>query len=236
MRTLPDASVDAVIADPPYGTTACKWDSVIPFAPMWEQLRRVTKPNAAIVLFAAQPFTSALVMSNPKEFRYTWVWEKTSSTGFLDANRKPLRAHEDVAVFYRAQPTYNPQRTLGPAAHSRGRSTAASTVYGKYNPTLSPPSEFKFPRSVLLFGKHVSTEKLHPTQKPVALLAYLIRTYTNPGETVLDFCFGSGSTGVACVQEGRDFIGIERDEHYYAIAERRIAAAQRPLFGQEVAD
>lgn len=234
LPTLAAGSVDLVLADPPYGTTACRWDSVIDLARLWPLLRRVAKPNAAIVLFAAQPFTSALVMSNPREFRYSWVWEKSSSTGFLDAQRRPLRAHEDVCVFYRRQPTYNPQKVKGEPIHATGKSKGRNTlsVYrGAHDRLPSDLSGWRYPRTVLQFGKHSSTETLHPTQKPTDLCSYLVRTYSNPGDVVLDFCMGSGTTGVACVQEGRDFIGIEKDtEHgYFAIAEKRIAGAQPPL-------
>jgi DNA modification methylase len=233
MRALPDGSVDAVIADPPYGTTACKWDAVIPFAPMWEQLRRVAKPNAAIVLFADEPFTSALVMSNVREFRYRVTWDKVNRpTGHLDAKRRPLRIVEDVCVFARAQPQYNPQMEPGIPyrATSRGRK---SENYGQQRDGITTVNAGAYyPRNLVSISadERGTVGRIHPTQKPVALLAYLVRTYTNPGETVLDFCMGSGTTGVAALQEGRDFIGIEREAAYYEIAQRRIAAAQPPLF------
>lgn len=228
LPTLAAGSVDAVIADPPYGTTACAWDSVIPLAPMWEQLKRVIKPRGAIVLFAAQPFTSALVMSNPQWFRYSWVWEKQQPTGFLDAKRKPLRAHEDIVVFSSGQSTYNPQGTIEVSAEN-GRVNKSGSCYGSIKRGDFSQTVGNFPRTVLHFDK-VSCGQVHPTQKPLDLLAYLVRTYTNAGDTVLDFTMGSGTTGVACRMEGRNFIGIELDPHYYAIAERRIANAQPPLF------
>ena len=234
MRGLDAGSVDAVIADPPYGTTACKWDSVIPFAPMWEQLRRVVKPSAAIVLFASQPFTSALVMSNPKEFRYEWVWDKKLSSGHLNTKYRPLLRHETIAVFAQERPTYSPQMRTGAMRHKEigGK---FSECYGSQRVVININDQYH-PTSILEFSNANRRSNVHPTQKPVDILAYLVRTYTNPGETVLDFCFGSGTTGVACIQENRRFIGIEQDPAYYAIAERRIAAAQPPLPMQEVAD
>ena len=223
MRGIPDGSVDMVCTDPPYGTTACKWDSVIPFEPMWAQLKRITKPNGAIVLMASQPFTSALVMSNVGMFRYDLKWIKTQATGFYNANRMPLRAHEDILVFYRSLPSYNPQKTDGePYVQKRG---SASNVYqGKDLSVTVNETGMRHPLSWQVFQR--DADKTHPTQKPVALMEYLIRTYTNEGETVLDFTMGSGTTGVACANTGRRFIGIELDAGYYAIAERRIQEAQ----------
>jgi len=229
MRGLSDGSVDAVIADPPYGTTACKWDSVIPFAPMWEQLRRVTKLNAAIVLFAAQPFTSALVMSNPKEYRHEWIWAKPQGTNPLNARVMPLKAHESVCVFGAGTPAYYPQMGVGkPYKGFMAQDDAAiGEVYGGLRSVHRENAGTRYPVTLLPFAQQRRGD--HPTQKPVDLLAYLIRTYTNPGETVLDFCMGSGTTGVACIQEDRRFIGIEQDSTYYEISQRRIAAAQPPL-------
>lgn len=222
LRGLPDASVDAVIADPPYGTTACKWDSVIPFAPMWEQLRRVTKPRAAIVLFASQPFTSALTMSNLREFRYSWVWDKRLSGNPFLAKYQPLKRHEDICVFSQRPTQYRPQMTSGKL---RAKGGGRSKLFGV--DCTRQVNDTYYPTSIVEFSNAVRGE--HPTQKPVDLLAYLVRTYTNPDETVLDFCMGSGTTGVACVQEGRHFIGVEREPAYFAIAKRRIATAQPPL-------
>lgn len=223
MAGLPDASVDMILCDLPYGTTACKWDTVIPFEPLWSQYRRIAKRNAAIVLTASQPFTTALIASNMREFRYDLKWCKTQGTGFYNANRMPLRAHEDVAVFYRSQPTYNPQKTEGkPYRITRG---SASDVYrGKdLHETVSDGE--RHPLSWRVFKR--DGDKAHPTQKPVALMEYLIRTYTHEGDVVLDNCMGSGTTGVACANTGRRFIGIERDDKYFAIASERIAAAER---------
>lgn len=225
LPTLEAGSVDMVLADPPYGSTACSWDSVIDLPSMWQELKRVIKPNGAIVLFGSQPFTSALVMSNPKWFRYCLVWEKSGVTGFLDANRKPLKCHEDIAVFYGKLPIYNPQMTpTKREVTTRGANRA--NHYGAHKRVTTDNRGKAYPRSVIYCPDAINT--VHPTQKPVALLAYLIRTYTNKGDTVLDFCMGSGSTGVACIEEGRSFIGIEKDtEHgYFEIAKKRIHEAE----------
>jgi len=223
MQDIPDGSVDMVMTDPPFGTTACKWDSVIPFEPMWAQLKRITKPSGAIVLMASQPFTSALVMSNVGMFRYDLKWIKTQATGFYNANRMPLRAHEDIIVFYQSLPSYNPQKTAGePYVQKRG---SASEVYqGKDLSVTVNETGMRHPLSWRVFQR--DADKTHPTQKPVALMEYLIRTYTNPGETVLDFTCGSGTTGVACVNTSRKFIGIEMDADYFTIAQARIQKAQ----------
>jgi len=223
MQGIPDGSVDMVCTDPPYGTTNCKWDSVIPFEPMWAQLKRIVKPNGAIVLTASQPFTSALVMSNVGMFRYDLKWIKTQATGFYNANRMPLRAHEDILVFYRSLPSYNPQKTDGePYVQKRG---SASNVYqGKDLSVTVNETGMRHPLSWQVFQR--DADKVHPTQKPVALMEYLIRTYTNAGETVLDFTMGSGTTGVAAANTGRRFIGIERDPDYFTIASARVQKAQ----------
>ena len=229
MHEIPDGSVDMVLTDPPYGTTACKWDSIIPLEPMWEQLKRIIKPNGAIVMTASQPFTSVLICSNMNWFKESLVWEKTTATGHLNANRKIMRAHEDICVFYKKQPTYNPQKTKG---HPRKVSSAdskksckATDCYGKHGLTSYDSTE-RFPRSVIKTSTDKQKSKLHPTQKPVSLMQYLIKTYTNEGETVLDFTMGSGTTGVACVNLNRNFIGIELDEDYFNIAKERITLAE----------
>ncbi len=233
MSYLPPASVDMVMADLPYQTTACKWDTLIPFDPLWEQYRRVCKKNAAIVLTASQPFTSALVMSNVKDFKYSWVWEKNRGTGFLDSKKRPLKFHEDVLVFYSFQPTYLPIKTLGKKSHSTGAKEGERMVrkksdiyHGDSDVVASDESGMNYPRSVIKFnGLPPSSARVHPTQKPVALMEYLIKTYTNPGDVVLDNTMGSGTTGVACMNTGRRFIGIERDAEYFKIAEKRINVA-----------
>jgi len=225
MAKIPSGSVDMVLTDPPYGTTACKWDSIIPFEPMWEQLERITKKSGAIVMTAAQPFTTALIGSNLRTFKYSLVWEKSQSTGFLNAWKMPLRAHEDILVFYRKPPTYNPELKDKPAANIRPitSQTKESDCYGSYKlgaENRKCPANKSMPRSIIKFNN--SQDRRHPTQKPVALMEYLIKTYTNEGETVLDFTMGSGTTGVACKNLGRDFIGIEKDDKYFGIASERI--------------
>ena len=237
MKNIPDGSVDLVLTDPPYGTTACKWDSVIPFEPMWAQLNRIIKPNGAICLFGSEPFSSALRMSNIKNFKYDWVWKKPRGTGHLNSKKQPLRDVENVSVFYKKQCTYNPQYSIGePYSALKGGkiskvSESGVTTYGKFMNGAEYRNDnngFRYPKQVLEFGV-VERGTLHPTQKPVPLLEYLIRTYTNEGETVLDFTMGSGSTGVACVNTNRNFIGIELDEGYFNIAKKRIEEAQEQI-------
>lgn len=226
MKDIPDGSIDFVLTDPPYGTTDCKWDSVIPVEPMWEHLNRIVKPNGAIVLFSQQPFTTALISSNYKMFRYEWIWDKLQGTGHLNAKKMPMKSHENILVFYRQLPTYNPQWGEGtPYVSTSGSSEkgTSSKNYGGQKYSVKTINDGKrYPKSVLSFEKNRAEKRIHPTQKPVALLEYLIRTYTNEEETVLDFTMGSASTGVACVNTGRNFIGIELDEGYFQIAKERI--------------
>ena len=230
MKKIPDGSVDLVLTDPPYGTTQCRWDTVIPFEPMWEQLKRITKKNGAIVLFGSQPFTSALVMSNPKMFKYEWVWDKKKGTNPLLSKKQPMRSHENLLVFYSNQPTYNPQMVSGKPYEAPQTGTAMkSRIIGApgqstgYRQKNNETGE-RFPLSVQTLSMHCGS-KIHPTQKPVALMEYLIKTYTNEGETVLDFTMGSGTTGVACKNLNRNFIGIELDKDYFEIAKKRINEA-----------
>ena len=224
MKFIPDGSVDMVLADPPYGTTACKWDSVIPLEPMWEQLKRIIKPNRAIVMTASQPFTTTLIASNMKMFKYCWVWEKSKKTNFANSNRQPLRNVEDVCVFYSKQVNYYPQGVTAINKTVTRSKPARDTVNaGENDGSLCGTYTQKFtgyPSQIIKIKSEARTQ--HPTQKPVALMEYLIKTYTNEGETVLDFAMGSGTTGVACANLGRDFIGIELDEKYFKIAEKRI--------------
>ena len=215
MKEIPSGSIDAIICDPPYGTTACKWDSIIPLEPMWEQLKRVIKPNGAIVLFGAEPFSSALRMSNIKNYKYDWVWEKSKPTGHLNAKKQPLRKFELISVFYERQCNYFPQGT-SPTDKMVSRTNRGN--YGECSKTTRQ-SVTGYPRNIIKFP---STDGVHQTQKPVALMEYLIKTYTNEGETVMDFTCGSGSTGVAAKNLNRDFIGIEMAEGYFKIAQERI--------------
>ena len=223
--------VDMILADLPYGTTACAWDSVIPFEPLWAQYKRLIKPRGAVVLFGSQPFTSALVMSNPGWFKYEWVWDKKLATGFLDANRKPMKRHENIVVFSDSAIIYNPQFEKGTPYKRPPKADFAG--YGKFE-LLAGCNETgdRYPTSIIEISNANRNKDGHPTQKPVALLEYLIRTYTNEGETVLDNTMGSGSTGVAAMLTGRRFIGIEMDPGYFVIAEKRIADAARQARGE----
>ena len=230
LKDIPDKSVDFILTDPPYGISYCKWDSVIPLERMWVELRRVIKDNGAIALFSSQPFTSALVMSNPKMFKYEWVWDKITKGNFRNAKIQPLRRIEYICMFYSKQPTYNPQG-LVESCVDNGRPNHSLQVKGEhaYNPikraeTLSLHTNY--PDNILVFSNK-NQGSVHPTQKPVALLEYLIKTYTNAGETVLDFTMGSGSTGVAAVNLNRSFLGIELEEKYYNIAVERIEIAKQ---------
>ena len=233
MKDIPDISIDAIITDPPYGTTACKWDSVIPFEPMWEQLKRVIKPNGAIVLFGSQPFTSALIMSNIKMFKYDYTWIKTKSSGFQNAKKMPMRKHEEILIFYEKQPTFNQQNLIeldtpikSGRARLRNNEQHRLGVAGK---TEHKTTHTGWQDSLLNFSNPSGKGHLHPTQKPVTLMEYLIKIYTNENELVLDFTMGSGSTGVACVNLNRNFIGIELDEKYFNIAKDRIEEAKKNI-------
>ena len=228
MKEIPSGSVDMILADPPYGTTACKWDSIIPLEPMWEQLKRIIKPNGAIVMTASQPFTTTLIASNMKMFKYCWVWDKKKPGGIGFAKYQPLRVTEDVTVFSDGSNNYYPimvdrdaiKKSRNYKRSEMNNASLASqctdTIYTK-----------KYPKNLLEFSNANQRGKVHPTQKPVALMEYLIKTYTNEGDTVLDFTMGSGSTGVAAVNTGRRFIGIELDDGYFKIAQDRIEQAQR---------
>lgn len=217
---------DLILADLPYGTTHCKWDSVIDYVQMWEAIGGITNPNTPILLFAQQPFTSTLGCSNLKNLRYNWVWEKTQGTGFLNAKRMPLKCHEDILVFYQKLPKYNPIKTNGHArkvvAASHQLKCNPGDIYHKHDNYSDYDSTERYPRSVLKYKTDKQTCSLHPTQKPVALLEYLIQTYTDEGDTVIDFVMGSGSTGVACQNTGRKFIGIEKDSHSFQTAKNRL--------------
>jgi DNA modification methylase len=221
MKTLPDGSVDMVLCDLPYGTTQNKWDAVIPFEPLWEQYKRVCK--GAIVLTAQSPFDKILGASNISMLKYEWIWKKEAGTGFLNAKKAPLKDHENVLVFYTKQPTYNPQMRTGfkPYKITKGGETEN---YNKSGIVTTESNGERYPLTVLDFSR--DKDKKHPTQKPVSLMEYLIRTYTNEGETVLDNCMGSGTTGVACVNTNRNFIGIEKDEGYFNVSKQRIEAAE----------
>ena len=226
MKEIPDGSVDMILTDLPYGITDCAFDVRIPFEPMWEHFKRVTKKNAAIVLFSQMPFGAELIMSNRKMFRYEWIWEKSLGVGFLNAKKMPLRCHENILVFYQQLPTYNPQFTKGKPRH--GFNPSKTQNYGKkHGVIIDNDGEHYYPRDVIYFALVLGgRENIHPQQKPVDLLEYLIKTYTNEDEVVLDATMGSGSTGVAAVNTGRDFIGFEKEQNFFEISQKRIAEAQ----------
>ena len=226
LKKISDKSVDIVLTDPPYGTTQCKWDSIIPFEPMWKELKRIIKDNGCIALFGSEPFSSALRMSNIKQFKYDWVWQKSKATGYLNSKNRPLLKHEIVSTFYNKQCVYNPQnlikkKTPTISKGNRGKKNNSSgEVYNKANKDVLQLYK-NYPLSIIQFNVDTKAE-YHPTQKPVALLEYLIKTYTNENDTVLDFTMGSGSTGVAAKNLNRKFIGIEKDQNYFNIAKDRI--------------
>ena len=218
---IPDNSVDMVLVDLPYGTTACKWDSIIPLDQLWKQYNRICKLDGAMVFTAAQPFTTILAASNLDHFKYEWIWEKPQGTNPMNAKVMPLKSHENVLVFYRKKPTYNPQMWYStPYGGFSSDTSKIGEVYGSaQSKHRDNPEGSRYPKTVMKFKQE---KGLHPTQKPVELMEYLIKTYTNPGDTVLDNTMGSGTTGVACVQTGREFIGMESDAKYFTVAEQRI--------------
>jgi len=228
MKSIPDGSIDAIITDPPYGTTACKWDSVIPFEPMWAELKRIIKPSGAIVLFGSQPFTSSLIMSNPKMFKYEWIWQKNRGSNFALLKYQPFKEHENILIFSKETHKYFPiKQERSESGKSRanysfknaGGGEATGFVIKDDGIRREIEKDLRNPSSIQKFNTEVGK---HPTQKPVALIEYLIKTYTNENETVLDFTMGSGTTGVACKNLNRNFIGIELDESYFNIAKERI--------------
>lgn len=227
MPKLQNKSMDMILCDLPYGITKCEWDKQIDLILLWKEYERVIKDNGVIALFGIEPFASNLRLSNAKLYKYDWIWEKTSATGHLNANKQPLRAYENILIFYKKQPIYNPQKTTGHSPihnYTKYIETQNNTqIYGKVNQKISGGgSKERFPRNILKFKSDKQKSKLHPTQKPIALLEYLIKTYTNVGDKVLDSCMGSGSTGVACKNLKRNFIEIELDEKYFEIAKKRL--------------
>ncbi|MBO5494382.1 MAG: site-specific DNA-methyltransferase [Eubacterium sp.] len=230
MTLIPNKSVDLILTDLPFGRTNCKWDTVIPFKPLWEQYHRIVKSNGAVCLFGIEPFSSALRMSNIKEYKYDWYWRKPRGTGHLNSKIQPLRDVECVSVFYKTQCTYNPQFSKGTpySADKGGKNSklveSGSTVYGSYHNGAEYRNDnngIRYPKQVLEFGV-VERGTLHPTQKPVQLLEYLILTYSNEGDVILDNCMGSCSTAIACLNANRKFIGIEKNDEYFNIAKKRI--------------
>lgn len=230
MKNIPDKFADMILCDLPYGVTAKnKWDTIIPFEPLWEQYERIIKDNGAIVLFGQDKFTAECMLSNRKLHRYNLIWKKVLPSGFLNANRMPLREHEDIMVFYKKLPTYNPQKVKGNPCHKKGKvvgkmndAQLKNNNYGDFK-CVETEGDMKFPTSVLEFSKPHPSISVHPTQKPVELLEWLIKTYTNEGEIVVDNCMGSGSTGVSALKTGRKFLGIELEPDYFDIAQSRMA-------------
>jgi len=221
LPTIKDKSIDLILTDPPYGTTDCKWDSIIPFEPMWKELKRIIKDNGAIVLFGSEPFSSALRMSNIKGYKYDWIWNKVKGGNFANLKYQPYKTHEIISVFSNNTHVYYPIKT--PQKERTGKVYSSSnSAHLKYKDDKQRVYKERYPKSILKFSNANQIGKQHPTQKPVDLLEYLIKTYTNEGETVLDFAMGSGSTGVACKHLNREFIGIEKDEKYFKIAKERI--------------
>jgi len=225
MKDIPDNSVDMVCCDMPYGTTQNKWDSVIDLKKLWEQYERIIKDNGAMVFTAQDKFSARLMLSNEKLHRYNLIWDKQLVSGFLNANRMPLRVHEDVIIFYKKLPVYNPQKSKGKKSHSKGSmNTNKNNNYGQYGKVDNTTSlgDMKHPKSIISFQKPHPSKCLHPTEKSLELMEWLVKTYTNKGDTVLDNCMGSGTTGVACKNLNRGFIGIELDKEYFEIAKQRI--------------
>tara|TARA_Y100000310_G_scaffold77027_1_gene73537 strand:- start:38018 stop:38743 length:726 start_codon:yes stop_codon:yes gene_type:complete len=223
LPAIEDGSIDMILCDLPYGTTQCKWDSVIPLDTLWKQYDRILKKDGVVALTAAQPFTSVLVNSNLKHFKYEWIWEKSKATGYLNAKKQPLRSHESVLIFYRKWGTYNPQKTEG-KPYNKGKALRTTDVYGEQVSTLvENKTGLRYPRTVQYFKTAESEGKvLHPTQKPIKLFEFLIKTYTNEGDLVLDSCAGSGTTAVACRNLNRNFILFEIEDEYYQLALKRI--------------
>ena len=227
MKRIPDKSVDMILCDLPYGTTNCKWDTIIPLEPLWEQYNRVIKDNGAIVLTAQTPFDKVLGASNIANLRYEWIWEKTAATGHLNAKRMPMKAHENILVFYKKLPTYNPQKTDGHKpvnSYTKYMETQnRGTIYNSATQEVTGGGNTdRYPRSVLLFPSDKQKTNIHPTQKPLALMEYLIKTYTNEGDTVLDNCMGGGTTAVGCINTGRNYIGFELDGKHFVSSNQRI--------------
>ena len=223
MKNISDKSIDAIITDLPYGTTQCKWDSIIPFEPLWEQYNRIIKDNGAIVLFGTEPFSSHLRLSNLKNYKYDWIWDKVKGTGFLNAKKQPMRNHELISVFYKKQCTYNPQKTYEHKMKKSYRSKDLQTeVYGEMKNDYTYESTERYPRSIQVFSTDTQNSSLHPTQKPVALVEYLIKTYTNEGEVILDSCAGSMTTCVAAINTNRKVICIENDNGIFNVGRKRV--------------
>ena len=233
MKDIPDKSIDMILCDLPYGTTSCKWDTIIPFEPLWEQYERVIKDNGAIVLTASQPFTTKLINSNIGNFKYSWVWKKSKATNYVQARKRPLKYHEDIVVFAKKQHTYNPQMRKGFKPYKKTQKENYDKDKAVFKDTRAPGSVSvssgeRFPSTVIEFN-NPNNKSIHPTQKPVALFEYLIKTYTNEGETVLDNCMGSGTTAIAAINTNRNFIGFELDEECHKASLKRIEEHKKSI-------
>ena len=231
MKEIPNESIDMILADPPYGTTACKWDTIIPLDKLWDECHRIIKPNGGILLFSSQPFTTILNSSNIKEFRHEWIWEKEQGANFMNVKYQPYKVHEIISVFSKEKCNYYPQMTEG-KPYVSGKGTSGD-ITGNVIKTQTKNNGTRYPRSVQRFTTDKAKGSFHPTQKPILLLEYLINTYSKQFETVLDFTMGSGSTGVACINTNRNFIGIELDESYFNIAKKRIEEVQNDIHDNE---
>ena len=229
MKNIPDKSIDMILADLPYGTTACKWDTIIPFEPLWKEYKRIIKDDGAIVLTASQPFTSALVMSNPDNYKHCWIWDKGLSGNIMLADYQPMKIHEDVLVFSYGKLNYYPVKVQGRMREMRNNGMNKS-AFGSFNNYKGEITDMRNPKSIIYFPNTNRKDITHPTEKPVELFAYLIKTYTNEGDLVLDNCAGSGTTGVACKMLGRNYILIEKEPEYVKICEDRIKSISNPLF------
>jgi len=226
---IPDKSVDMILCDLPYGTTACKWDVVIPFEPLWKEYNRIIKDRGCIALFGSESFSSHLRMSNIKNYKYDWVWNKIRPSGFALSKKRPLCNNENISIFYYKTCDYYPQMTKGKPSHYGYNKTKKNSSQPKLKPIPKNYTDDKYPKTIIEFSKLGASVYVHPTQKPVTLLEYLIKTYTLENETVLDNCMGSGSTGVACINTKRNFIGIEKEEVYFEIAKKRIEEAENSI-------
>jgi len=238
MKDIPNGSIDMILCDLPYGTTACKWDTIIPFDKLWEQYERIIKPNGAIVLTASQPFTSALVMSNPKMFKYEWIWKKSRPANFMNAKFQAMKIHENILVFGMGKIKYNPIKELGNKNHAtKPRNSFKESIYNERQPIRPPDTnELKYPKSIIEVKSANNIENLHPTQKPVALFEYLIKTYTNEGDLVLDNTAGSGTTAIACLNTNRQFIVMEKEQKYYDIILKRVGDFNKKFEPQTLFD
>ena len=228
---IPDKSIDAIVCDLPYGTTQNKWDSILPLGKLWNEYKRILKTNGVIVLTGSEPFTSVLITSNLKDFKYNWIWKKSKATGFFDAKKRPLNDYETISVFYAKPPTYNPQMTIAEKIYKRGFvKRKKSDCYGEEKDFVQVDSGLRYPKRIIEIGNADTRGIEHSTQKPIELMEYLVKTYTNEGDMVLDNTMGSGTTGVACVNTGRKFVGIEKEKNYFDIAVKRIKEAGHKLF------